>query len=78
MSVLRKLKDVWLAFVHVFGQVQTTVLLSIVYHLAIGPIALFCKLLRKDMLMLRPASGPTYALELHELSHTPERAKKQF
>jgi hypothetical protein len=78
MGFPRKLKELWMAFVHVFGQVQTTVLLSVVYHIAIGPIAVICRLLRKDLLALRPVGGATYAVELPQLSDTPERAKKQF
>jgi hypothetical protein len=78
MTFFKKIKNLWMAFAHVFGQVQTTVLLSVVYHLAIGPIAFLSKILRKDLLALQPPKAPSYAAELPELAYTPERAKRQF
>jgi hypothetical protein len=78
MKMGRKFKDLWMAFVHVFGRVQTTVLLAIVYHLAVGPIALICRLVRKELLRLQPPPSSSYASEVPQLSVTPERARRQF
>jgi len=73
-----KFKGLWMGAVQVLGQVQTTVLLSIVYHIAIGPISLLCRLFGKDLLALRPPDTTSYTTELPELSYTSERAKRQF
>ena len=78
MNLFKKIKVLWSAFAQVFGQVQTTVLLSVVYHFAIGPVALVCKILRKDLLGLLPTQDPSYAASLPELANTPDRAKRQF
>jgi hypothetical protein len=78
MQFSKRFKTSWSAFVHVLGQVQTTVLLSIVYHIAIGPIALLSRLSRKDFLMLRPPQSATYAVDLPEVTKSTDRAKKQF
>jgi hypothetical protein len=78
MQSSKRFKASWHAFVHVLGQVQTTVLLSVVYHAAIGPIALVSRLLRKDFLVLRPPQSATYAVDLPEVTTSTERAKKQF
>ena len=60
------------------GQVQTAILLSIVYHLAIGPIALGCRVLHRQMLALRQPEGVSYASSLPPISSTLERAQRQF
>ncbi|MCK6555416.1 hypothetical protein L6Q96_12685 [Candidatus Binatia bacterium] len=73
-----KIKKGWMAFVDVLGRVQTTLLLSIIYHIAVGPIALVARLLRRDFLGLRARPGESYAAELGPLSTTPERAHRQF
>ena len=78
MTFFKKLKNLWGAFAHVFAQVQTTVLLSVVYHLAIGPIAFFSKIMGRDLLALQPPNTPSYGTDLREITSTPERAKRQF
>jgi len=72
------IKKGWMAFVDVLGRVQTTLLLSIIYHIAVGPIALIARAFRRDFLGLRPAPGGSYAAELGPVSSTPERAQRQF
>jgi hypothetical protein len=78
MIVLRKLWALWKAFAHVLGRVQTAILLSVIYHVALGPIGLVSQLSRRDLLGLRPAPGSSFAVELPPLSSTVERAQKQF
>jgi hypothetical protein len=78
MSILRKIKALWMAFAHVLGQVQTAILLSVVYHVAVGPIALVSKALRRDLLTLRRPEGASFAEPLPPISSTIERARRQF
>jgi hypothetical protein len=78
MEILRKLKSWWMAFVDVLGRIQTTLLLIIVYHLSVGPLGLGCRLLRRDLLGLRPGAGDSYAQRLPPVSSTMERARKQY
>lgn len=73
-----KIKKGWMAFVDILGRVQTTLLLSIIYHIAVGPIALIARLLRRDLLGLRTKPGESYAAVLGPISSTPERAHRQF
>jgi hypothetical protein len=78
MGALRKLWALWKAFAHRLGLVQTAILLSLVYHVAVGPIGLLGRLLRRDLLGLRPAPGVSYWETLPETTRTLERARKQF
>jgi hypothetical protein len=76
--MLKRLKSGWMAFVEVFGRVQATVLLTFVYHVSVGPIALCCRLLRRDLLGLRTREGGSYATPLPPALPSLERARKQF
>ena len=76
--MFKRLRSWWMMFVHVFGKVQTTILLSIVYHLAVGPLALFNKLTGGDVLDLRARAEPSYAKKLSRISSTLAEAEKQF
>jgi hypothetical protein len=76
--MFRKLRDWWMAFVHVLGKVQTTILLSIVYHVAVGPISLISKLGRADVLDLKAKGQTSYAKKLPRVSSTLGEAEKQF
>jgi hypothetical protein len=78
MAVFAKLKSGWMSFVDVFGRVQTTLLLTLVYHLSIGPIALICKLMRKDLLQLRSPQGDSCAQPMSQVSSSLELAQRQF
>ena len=78
MQLLRKLWALWKAFGHALGQVQTAILLGIIYHVAIGPISLVSRLLRREMLSLRQPQGSSYATTLAPVSSTLERAQRQF
>jgi hypothetical protein len=76
--MLKRLKSGWMAFVEVFGRVQATVLLTLVYHISVGPIALGCRLLRRDLLGLRGREAGSYASPLPSVPPSLERARKQF
>jgi hypothetical protein len=78
MRIVRKLWAWWKAFAHVLGQIQTTILLSLVYLIAIGPIALVSRLIGRDLLGLRRSDNPSYWHPLPEVTASVERALKQF
>jgi hypothetical protein len=78
MSALRTMWTGWKKFGHILGQVQTAVLLAIIYHIAIGPISMISRLLHRDLLGLRPVRGASHAVPLPPVTSTVERALKQF
>jgi len=78
MTILRKVWAGWKAFGHVLGQIQTTILLSIIYHMAIGPISIIGRVARQPFLEFRARQRASYADQLAAISSTLERAHKQF
>ena len=52
-SPWRRLLDGWLLVAGHFGEVQTLVLLGVVYALVIGPMAIVTQLARRDFLAKR-------------------------
>lgn len=76
--MFKKLRSAWMVFVEILGKVQTTILLSVVYHLTVGPLALGAKVSRQDLLELRSNEEPTYARRLAGVSSTLDKAQKQF
>lgn len=52
-GVLRPVRDGWLRFAHVLGRINSTILLSLVYYLAITPMAVILRLFKRDLLALR-------------------------
>ncbi len=78
MAFLRKLWTLWKAFAHALGRVQTAILLAIIYHVAVGPIGLVCRLTKRDLLGLRPVEGDSFSVDAPPISTTLEQAQKQF
>jgi len=78
MRLWRMLKSAWMAFALWLGKINTTILLTLVYILAIGPTALFAMLTRRDLLGLRGAGEASYAVPLDRITVTLEGAHKQF
>ena len=76
--MFKQLRSWWMVFVHALGKVQTTILLSVVYHIAVGPLALFSKVTGGDILDLRSTPEPSYAKKLARISSNLEQAEKQF
>jgi hypothetical protein len=78
-NLLRTLKQKWLFFAQKVGQVNTAILLSIVYFFVIGIMALVAKLLRKDLLNKKMKPTQTsYWLDRDSGEQTLERHKYQF
>ena len=79
MRLWKTLKAGWMAFALWIGKINTNILLTLVYFLAVGPTALFSRLGRRDLLGLRPKEKEeTYAVPLRRITLTLEAAHKQF
>ncbi len=78
MRLWQTLKSGWMAFALWLGKINTTILLTLVYLLAIGPTALFALLTRRDLLGRRAAGEASYAVPLERITVTLEGAHKQF
>lgn len=49
-KILKNLFSCWMMFVRFLGKINTFILLTLVYFLIIGPLAIFFKLIKKDLL----------------------------
>jgi hypothetical protein len=58
VSLGRRLLNGWLVVAGHFGEVQTLVLLGVVYALVIGPTSLVTRLARRDFLAKRGLRAP--------------------
>lgn len=75
------IKNGWMTFAHVIGRVQTSVLLSIVYHGAVGPLSIFARVSGRDVMDLKPprrGGTESYSVVLPPITTTIERAQRQF
>lgn len=76
----RRLYDGWLAIAAHFGEVQTLVLVGVIYVLVLGPLATGAAAARRDLLAKRgfgerkSAWAPADTVSAPDL----ERAKRQF
>jgi hypothetical protein len=78
MRLWQTLKAGWMAFALWIGKINTNILLTLVYFLAVGPTALFSRLGRRDLLGLRGVEEASYAVPLDRITVTIEGAHKQF
>lgn len=75
----RRLWHGWLAIAGHFGEVQTLVVLGIVYSFVMGPVAVTTQLARRDFLEKRHIGEPGSAWRDAEAHETDlERVKQQF
>ncbi len=75
---LKTLLDYWKLFAKKLAAVQTVLILSIIYFLGVGIVALFLKLFRKDLLSKRLLNCPTFWVDKEKEKLTIERARQQF
>ena len=68
----------WMKFAHLLGIVNTTVLLTIVYVLLIGPMSLAIWLFRKDLLRHRIKAKSSFWITKETASNTIEQSRHQF
>ena len=78
MALWKSIKSGWMAFAHKLGKINTAILLSIVYFLTMGPIALLSRIFLGDLLGRKAREGESYAVPLENVTVTMERAHKQF
>lgn len=78
MGLLRKAWAHWKAIAHLVGWAQSMILLSVIYHVAIGPIGLLARLGGRDLLGLRRGDGASFGVDAPPTSTTLEQAQKQF
>ncbi len=73
------IKSSWMRFVHVLGQVQTTLILSLIYLLILGPMALLLRGVgRGDLLGLRLKQAQSFARPKQMIATDVERCTRQF
>ena len=79
-SPRRHLRQGWLVLAGHFGEVQTLMIVSLVYVFAIGPSALVSALGGRDLLAKRGFAESTSAWRASDSTATPnlERAKRLF
>jgi len=78
-KLISRVKDGWLLFARTLGRVNTIILLTLVYVVIIGPMALLVKILRKDLLQKKKnATLTSYWRERASNEPTIERHKYQF
>ena len=80
MGIFAALKRAWMAFAHALGQLQTGILLSLIYVLALGPMAFVLRVLgRRDLLELRrPSTNASFAHLKTQVPTDRERCERQF
>jgi hypothetical protein len=78
-GIWRRLYGAWLEIAARFGEVQTLLVLTMVYTLVLGPVALTLYALRRDLLHKRGLHVPGSAWsEADSASADLERAKRLF
>jgi hypothetical protein len=79
VDFLRKFGRGWMAFAHRLGQIQTAILLFLVYVLVIGPLSIVLRLLGQgDLLDARRAKGESFAHPHRQIPTDRERCERQF
>ncbi len=78
LSVFKKIKDWWMPIAKKIGEFQTKVILSILYFLVIGPIALIAYLIRADLLKKQHRKNPSFWKKEQEPVNTLEGCQRQF
>jgi len=74
-----RLRSGWLRIAKRLGEVQTVVLLSLVYASVLGPLALLLRVAgRADLLELRRPRGESFALPKQRVPTDRERCERQF
>jgi hypothetical protein len=78
-AVWRRLYAGWLEIAARFGEVQTLLVLVLVYTLVLGPVALVLFILRRDLLHKRGLRGPESTWSQADTASADlERARRLF
>ncbi len=68
----------WMRFAHLLAIVNTTIILTLVYFLLIGPIALIMRIIRNDPLERRMKGVETFWRPKESVPHSLEEVRRQF
>ena len=78
MGILRRLWTRWKAFARRIGDVQTTILLTVIYHIPVAVLWLVARVRREDLLGLGNSGKSSYWVSLPETTSSVEQARRQF
>jgi len=68
----------WMRFARFLGYVNTVVVLTLFYFLVVGPVALFLKLLGKDLLNRKAEPRESYWEDKEAVEHSIESTQHLF
>ena len=74
----RMLHKWWMAFAHALAVVNTTLLLTVVYILLIGPFSIVARMLGKDLLKHRIDRRGSFWNPKEPVAHTLDQTRHQF
>lgn len=77
-NFFKKLYKYWMIFAKKFAIIPTTIILSILYFIFVGIIALINFVTRQDLLGKRAVTKDTYWLAKEHIPTDFERCKRQF
>ena len=78
LSVAARLKQGWLGFARALGRLNTILLLSLLYFLVLGPVAILHRLFGGDRMRLRKSATAGFIEEDDSDRDALERARRQF
>lgn len=78
MKILLVIKSYWMKFARAIGWLNTRVLLTLVYFLVFGPVALVARLVKGDLLNRRWDDRKSYWVKKEETVDSLERHLHQF
>jgi hypothetical protein len=79
MAPVARLKSGWMRIAQRLGEVQTVVILTLVYATTLAPMALLLRLVgRADLLELRQTRGESFARAKQRIPTDRERCERQF
>lgn len=78
MKFLKLLYNAWMKLAHALGWLNTRIILTLVYILIFTPIALFFRLIGKDLMERRLEAVESYWLKRGIKEFKPEDYRRQF
>ena len=82
MNLLRRIRHIafkgWMTFAHILAVVNTTVILTLVYVLLIGPMSIVVRILGKDLMRHRISRTGSFWKPKEPVAHTLDQARHQF
>jgi hypothetical protein len=79
MAPVARLKSGWMRIAQRLGEVQSVVILTLIYAAVLAPMALLLRLVgRADLLELRQARGESFARPKQRIPTDRERCERQF